>query len=233
MRTIICIPTYNEMENIQAIISKIFEVVPEISIVVIDDGSPDGTGKIAEDQKKKYSNLYLIERSGKMGLASAYIAGFKFALENNFDAAMTMDADFSHNPNYLPEFLKLAEKFDFVIGSRYVDGGGTVNWGIERKILSKGGNLYARNILSMPYHDLTGGFNLLSREVLKGLSLDTFKTEGYSFHINMKFRAHKKGFKGIETPIIFEDRRVGKSKMSTGIIVEAMLKVPFLRFEKF
>lgn len=226
MRSLIVIPTYNEIENLRPLVTSIFLVVPkETEILVVDDGSPDGTGKLADELAKENARLHVLHRSGKQGLGTAYVKGFQWGLQNGFDAIIEMDADFSHNPSYLPTMLKLLTEGDVVIGSRYVTGGGTVNWGVGRKILSRGGSIYSRLILRAPIRDFTGGFNGWRRKVLEAIQLETVRSDGYSFQIELKFRAFRKGFKLTEFPIVFEDRKVGYSKMNRRIVFEALRKV--------
>jgi dolichol-phosphate mannosyltransferase len=231
-RSLIVIPTYNEIENLTPITDAVLGVTPEtVHVLVVDDGSPDGTGKMADELAKKNPRLHVLHRTQKQGLGPAYIAGFRWGFQNNFDQIVEMDADFSHNPKYLPTMLDLLNKHDYVLGSRNVPGGGTVNWGILRKIISRGGSFYARTILGVPVRDFTGGFNGWNRKVLEDINLDTMESGGYSFQIELKYRAYRKGYRFIEFPIIFEDRRVGKSKMSSKIVVEALSMVPKLRFK--
>ncbi|ACL70248.1 polyprenol monophosphomannose synthase [Halothermothrix orenii] len=234
MKTLIIIPTYNERENIKDLLREVFNINEDIDILVVDDNSPDGTAELVKELKEqKYkTRLHLLVREGKLGLASAYITGFKWALKHNYQYIFEMDADFSHNPVYIPDFLEKLKNYDLVLGSRYVEGGGVKDWGLIRKIMSRGGSLYARLILNLPYHDLTGGFKGFRREVLEAIDLDSVKSEGYSFQIEMTYRAHLKGFNIKETPIIFEDRTLGKSKMSKKIFMEAVFMVWWLRFHK-
>jgi dolichol-phosphate mannosyltransferase len=233
MKSLIVIPTYNEVENLKPIIEAVLGVTPEtVHILVADDGSPDGTGKLADELSKAHApRVHVLHRSKKQGLGPAYIAGFRWGFQNGYDRLIEMDADFSHNPKYLPTMLSLLDRYDFVIGSRNIPGGGTVNWGLSRKIISRGGSLYARTVLSAPIYDFTGGFNGWNRKVLEGIDLDTLEAGGYSFQIELKYRAFRKKFSFKEFPIIFEDRRVGKSKMSSKIVFEALSLVPQLRFK--
>lgn len=232
MRFLIVVPTYNEIDNIASLIQEVFAVVPSsVEMLVVDDGSPDGTGKKVDELKASNPRLHVLHREKKMGLGTAYVNGFKWGLAAKaqdgkpFDALIEMDADFSHHPRYLAEMLKRLENHDVVIGSRYVPGGGTVNWGIGRKILSRGGSLYARSILSAPIRDFTGGFNGWRRDVLQNVSLETLRSDGYSFQIELKYRAYLKKYKITEFPIVFEDRKVGKSKMNRRIVFEALARV--------
>jgi dolichol-phosphate mannosyltransferase len=230
--TLIIVPTYNEVENLPPITAAILKVTPEnVHILVVDDGSPDGTGKLADKLAAENPRLHVLHRTKKEGLGPAYIAGFRWGFAQNYTRLIEMDADFSHDPKFLPVMLGLLNSYDFVIGSRYVEGGGTVNWGLSRKIISRGGSLYARTILGAPIRDFTGGFNGWNRKVLEGIDLATLEAGGYSFQIELKYRAFKKGFSFKEFPILFEDRRVGKSKMSSKIVVEALSLVPKLRFK--
>ncbi len=232
IKTLIIIPTYNEIENLTPITDAVLGITPEtVHVLVVDDGSPDGTGKMADELAKKNPRLHVLHRKEKQGLGPAYIAGFRWGFQNGFDQLVEMDADFSHHPRFLPKMLELLNQHDYVLGSRNVEGGGTVNWGILRKIISRGGSAYARMILGVPVRDFTGGFNGWNRKVLEGINLDTMESGGYSFQIELKYRAYRKGFRYVEFPIIFEDRRVGKSKMSSKIVIEALSMVPKLRFK--
>jgi dolichol-phosphate mannosyltransferase len=199
--------------------------------LVVDDGSPDGTGALVDTLAKQHSRIHVLHRTKKQGLGPAYIAGFRWGFAHGYDQVVEMDADFSHDPKFLPTLLSLLNQYDFVIGSRYVAGGGTVNWGLSRKIISRGGSWYSRTMLGAPIRDFTGGFNGWNRRVLEAISLDTLEAGGYSFQIELKYRAFKKGFSFKEFPILFEDRRVGKSKMSSKIVIEALSLVPRLRFK--
>jgi dolichol-phosphate mannosyltransferase len=232
MKTLVCIPTYNEIENVRAIVTDVIKVTPEsLHVLVIDDNSPDGTGKEADQLCKEFgSRVHVLHRPGKQGLGTAYVNGFRWALAQGYDQIIEMDADFSHHPKYLKDMLATLEMSDVAVGSRYVPGGGTVNWGIGRKILSRGGSLYARTLLSAPIRDFTGGFNGWKRKVLENVSIDTLKSDGYSFQIELKYRAFKKGFSVREFPIIFEDRKVGNSKMNKKIVFEALARVWGFRF---
>ena len=234
MNDLIIIPTYNEKENLGPLLEAIYGIRPDIHVLVVDDNSPDGTGQLVADwaETPQYEGrLFLLRRAGKLGLGTAYIAGFRWALARSYRRILEMDADFSHNPRYLPDLLAAAEEADLVLGSRYVPGGGVKNWGFWRRFLSRGGSLYARVLLGLPYQDLTGGFKCFRREVLETLDLGAVRSNGYSFQIELTYRAHCKGFKIKEVPIIFEDREVGKSKMSKHIFLEAVLMVWKLRME--
>lgn len=234
MRFLVIIPTYKEKENIGKIISAILHLKDSLHILVVDDGSPDGTADVVKNFMREFPNkVFLIQRAGKLGLGTAYIAGFKWALENNFDLIGEMDADFSHPYEKLIEFEKIltSNEFDVVIGSRYVKGGGTQNWTIDRKILSRGGSLYTQFITGMPIHDTTAGFIAYKKKVLEAINLDEMKSNGYSFQIEMKFAAWKLGFKIKEIPIIFKDRIEGVSKMNGKIVIEALKSVAKLSIE--
>ncbi|MGE0632839.1 MAG: polyprenol monophosphomannose synthase [Pseudobdellovibrionaceae bacterium] len=229
MKKLIVIPTYNEKENIQSIVPAVFDQNLGVDILVVDDNSPDGTGNLVKEMAQKYPNLHLLSRKGKEGLGKAYLAGFDWALKSGYDIVVEMDADFSHRPRDLTPLLEALKTYDFAVGSRYVPGGTTVGWGLLRKIISKGGGFYSRLILGYPLRDWTGGFNAWKREALLGMSLGDVKSEGYSFQIELKYRAQKRGFKGTEVPIVFEDRRVGHSKMSSRIVLEAIYRVWSIR----
>jgi dolichol-phosphate mannosyltransferase len=229
-RTLIIIPTYNESENLPLLIEAIFEVKDDVHLLIVDDGSPDGTGKIADEWVAKDPRVHVMHREGKLGLGTAYIAGFKWALARDYELVFEMDADFSHQPRYIPDFIQAAEEADLVLGCRYIKGGGTEDWGPMRKLISKGGNLYARVVLRLPYKDLTGGFKCFRREVLQQLDLDAVASVGYAFQIELTYRAHKAGFRVAQVPIVFPDRSRGESKMSGNIVREAMFNVLKLRF---
>jgi dolichol-phosphate mannosyltransferase len=228
---LIVIPTYNERENVEEIARAVHAVVPDVHILFVDDGSPDGTGAILDEMKAGDPRIDVLHRAGKLGLGTAYLQGFERGLAAGYEYLIEMDADFSHDPKYLPEMLARArDRADMVVGSRYVDGGGTANWGIGRKIISRGGGLYARTILGVPIRDLTAGFVCYRRKVLESIDLASVRSEGYGFQIEMKYRVLKAGFRIEEMPIVFVDRRVGQSKMSRKIFVEALLMVWRLRF---
>jgi dolichol-phosphate mannosyltransferase len=231
-RALVCLPTYDEAENVRPITAAILEAAP-VDILVIDDNSPDGTGRIADEIAAAEPRVHVLHRKGKEGLGKAYIAGFRWALERDYALVLEMDADFSHNPRYLPGMLARARDADLVLGSRYVRGGGTVNWGLGRKLLSRGGSLYARTILGLPVRDLTGGFKCFRREVLEAIDLGSVECSGYAFQIELTYRAHRRGFRIAELPIVFEDRRVGASKMSRRIVLEAIAKVWSIRASGF
>jgi len=231
LKALIVVPTYNEKENIENIIDAVLSQGEDIEILIVDDNSPDGTGEIVDRLAVRDQRVHVIHREGKLGLGSAYIAGFKWALANT-DARFIfeMDADFSHDPGAIPEFLEAAKDRDLVIGSRYLHGITVINWPLSRLILSYGANVYTHLITGLPLKDSTGGFKCFRRETLENLPLDTIRSDGYSFQIEMNFFAWKKGFRIVEIPIIFTDRRVGISKMSRRIIWEAMFMVWRLRF---
>ena len=231
MKTLIVIPTYNEKENIQTIVPAVLAQGLGVDILVVDDNSPDGTGAIVREMQKSIPQLHLLSRPGKQGLGKAYIAGFRWGIDHGYEAITEMDADFSHRPEDLGLLLKKLENHDFAVGSRYIEGGRTVNWGLMRKIISRGGGIYARMILGFPLNDWTGGFNAWKKEVLLGIDLATVESNGYSFQIELKYKAMKKGFKGAESPIVFEDRRVGQSKMSLKSVIEAFYRVWIMRFK--
>lgn len=226
MKKLVIIPTYNEKANISKLIGKLESLkIPKLDILFIDDNSPDGTGKIIKDFQKEYPNIKLIEREGKLGLGTAYISGFKYGLEQDYDQIAQMDADFSHNPKDLIPLFELANKYDWIIGSRYVSGINVVNWPLRRLILSKGANVYTNIVTRMPIKDGTAGFKCWNRRVLGAIDLDAVKSHGYSFQIEMNYRAWKAGFKFHEHPIVFIDRCVGQSKMSKKIVYEAIWMV--------
>lgn len=230
MKTLIVVPTYNEIENIEKLIPAILRMNPEVEILVVDDNSPDGTAGKVKELSVQYHQVHLLLRTKKEGLGRAYVAGFKWGLERNFEVITEMDADFSHRPEDLKKILSAIPDFDFIVGSRWVAGGGTVNWGFGRRVISLGGSLYARWILGYPLRDWTGGFNCWQAKVLRAMGLESIQSNGYSFQIELKYRALKLGFRGTEVPILFEDRRVGQSKMSSRIVFEALLKVWKIRF---
>ncbi|MBK7961645.1 MAG: polyprenol monophosphomannose synthase [Bdellovibrionales bacterium] len=231
MKTLVIIPTYNEKENIQKIVPAVLRENPQVEVLVVDDNSPDQTGAEVRKLQETYQNqVHLLSRDGKEGLGKAYLAGFKWALSRDYDVIVEMDADFSHRPIDLTIMLQKITTSDFVVGSRYVHGGSTVNWGILRKLISRGGGLYSRIILGYPLQDWTGGFNAWKKAVLEKIGLDSITSNGYSFQIELKYKALRNGFRGVESPITFEDRRVGQSKMSLKIVLEAFYKVWQIRF---
>ena len=225
MRKIVVIPTYNERGNIESLVEAIFTLGADLHILVVDDNSPDGTGGLVKAMQSKFKSLHLLVGENKRGLAKAYLAGFRWCLENGYDVMIQMDADFSHRPADLKKIAQAIETTDVVVGSRYIPGGGTVNWGWLRRLISRGGSLYARLILGYPLCDWTGGFNAWKRSVLEKINLERISSEGYSFQIEMKYRALQNGFKVTEVPILFEERRAGQSKMSLHIVIEALYRV--------
>ncbi|HEY6522886.1 MAG TPA: polyprenol monophosphomannose synthase [Solirubrobacteraceae bacterium] len=228
------IPTYNEADNVRNIVAaaaaELERAAPrDHRILIVDDNSPDGTGAIADELAAESDSVEVLHRPGKSGLGQAYLAGFARALSGGAQLVIEMDADFSHNPRYLPELLAAAEDADLVLGSRYVPGGGVRDWGLLRRLVSRGGGSYARRILGVQVRDLTGGFKCIRREVLEAIDLPSVRAEGYVFQIEVTYRALLAGFRVREIPIVFADRAVGSSKMSTRIAVEAMLLVPVMK----
>lgn len=221
MKCLVIIPTYNEKGNISPIISQIVEIDPALDVLVIDDNSPDGTGQLVDQICAQNNRVNAIHRPGKMGLGTAYVTGFKWALDKGYDLICEMDADFSHPPKVLKVFLEKIREYDLVIGSRYLNGVNVVNWPLKRLLLSYFANIYARIVTGVPVRDLTSGFKCYRREVLEAIKLDRIRSNGYAFQIEMHFNAHYKGFRVVEVPIIFEERKVGQSKMSKKIIYEA------------
>jgi len=232
VEALVIVPTYNEQENIEAIINAVLNVDEGLNVLVVDDNSPDGTGALVEELSKTSEKIHVLRRPGKFGLGSAYIDGFKWALANtDTKYVFEMDADFSHDPNALPQFLDCIKEADLVLGSRYLDGITVMNWPLRRLILSVGANIYTRIVTGMPLKDATGGFKCFRREVLQNLPLDDIKSDGYSFQIEVNYLVWKRGYKIKEIPIVFEDRRVGISKMSKRIVWEAVFLVWKLRFD--
>jgi dolichol-phosphate mannosyltransferase len=233
VRLVICLPTYNERANLEPMARRLGEVLAgldaESRVLVIDDSSPDGTGELADRLSAELPFLSVLHRGRKDGLGPAYVAGFRWALENGADRILQMDADFSHDPADVPRLLTASEDAGLALGSRYVEGGGTENWGAGRQAISRFGSLYARTLLGVRIHDLTGGFKCWRREALEALPLDRIRTRGYAFQIETTYRARRAGFEVVEVPIVFAERRSGGSKMTRGIVVEAMWKVPELR----
>ena len=234
--SVVIIPTYNEKENIRNIIEAVFELPTRYDVLIIDDNSPDGTAAIVKEMQKEHTGrLHLLERSGKLGLGTAYIMGFKWSIAAGYDFIIEMDADFSHNPDDLPRLLDACEDggADLSIGSRYADGVSVVNWPIGRILMSYGASRYVRTVLRTHITDNTAGFMCYSRRVLETIDLDNVKMKGYGFQIEMKYTAVKKGFKAVEVPVIFVNRKAGTSKMSGSIFGEAFWGVLALRFRKF
>lgn len=231
MRTLVIIPTYNELDNLPILLPEVLSKNAEINVLIVDDNSPDGTAAFVENEMKNNDRIHFIKRSSKQGLGTAYIAGFKYALQNNFELIFEMDADFSHDPKEIPRFLDEIRSSDVVIGSRYINGVNVINWPMRRLLLSSFANLYTRIITGMPVHDATGGYKCFRRKVLESINLDQVRSNGYAFQIEMNFKAWKKGFKVKEIPIIFVDRMKGQSKMSKKIVREAVTMVWKLRFK--
>jgi dolichol-phosphate mannosyltransferase len=233
-RALVIVPTYNERENIVRLIDAVLSQDPRFEVLVVDDGSPDGTGQIVDERVARDARVHAMHRPRKMGLGTAYLAGFKWALERRFDYIFEMDADFSHDPGHLPQFLESAKDADVVLGSRYRDGKVTVvNWPIARLLLSYYANVYARIVTGLPLWDATGGFKCWRRRVLEAIDLNDVRSNGYAFQIEMSFRAWKKGFRIVEIPIVFVDRTEGQSKMSKKIVREAIWMVWRLRWWSF
>jgi dolichol-phosphate mannosyltransferase len=230
-RAVVIVPTYNERQNVERLIETILAQDPRLDVLVVDDGSPDGTGAAVDEIAERNTRVHVIHRAAKMGLGTAYIAGFRWALARDYAYVFEMDADFSHDPAHLPQFLEAAEHADLVLGSRYRDGKVTVvNWPISRLILSYSANLYARAVTGLPLYDSTGGFKCFRRKVLEATNLDAVRSNGYAFQIEMSFRAWKRGFRIVEIPIVFTDRTEGESKMSKRIVREAVWMVWRLRW---
>ncbi len=232
MTALVTLPTYNELENLTPLVEEILGLGDQFDVLVVDDGSPDGTGLVAEHLTTVYpGRVEVIHRQGKLGLATAYLTGFRYGIMKGYDYICEMDADFSHDPQYLPALVDAAraEGADVVLGSRYAKGGGVENWSWGRRIISRCGSLYARQLLALPYHDLTGGFKLFRRGALERLDLGLITATGYGFQIEMTYRLHQAGAKIVEYPIVFRDRRAGQSKMSPSIFLEALLMVASLR----
>ena len=228
-RILVIIPTYNEASNLPQIVPAVLKQDPRLEILVVDDNSPDGTGDIADRMATTKSRVHVLHRQAKEGLGRAYIAGFRWGLTNGYQAMFEMDADFSHDPAFIPRFLQAIEEADLVLGSRYSQGVNVINWPISRLMLSLGANYYARWITGLPLSDSTGGFKCFRREVLEAIDLDDVRSGGYAFQIEMSFRAWKKGFRLKEIPIVFTDRVEGQSKMSKKIVREAIWMVWWLR----
>jgi dolichol-phosphate mannosyltransferase len=229
-RVVVIVPTYNERDNLPQIVAAVHKHLPIADVLVVDDNSPDGTGQIADQIAARDPQVKVLHRAAKEGLGRAYIAGFREALRGDYEYVFEMDCDFSHDPKYLPELLETARAgADLVLGSRYVEGGGTVNWGLMRQFISRGGSLYARSVLGVPVRDLTGGFKCFRRRVLETLDLDAVAAQGYGFQIELTYRTLRHGFRVVEVPIVFVDRRVGQSKMSKKIFLEALTLVWKLR----
>ena len=225
----VVVPTYNEAENLEPFVRALLAAAPDVNVLVVDDNSPDGTGRIADGLAAELRPVEVLHRPGKEGLGRAYLAGFADVLGRGAQLVLEMDADFSHSPADVPRLMAAAERADVVLGSRYVDGGGVEDWGLVRRLLSRGGSLYARLVLGVRVRDLTGGFKCFRRRVLEELDLDAVIADGYGFQIELTYRALKAGFRVEEVPIVFRDRRAGSSKMNVRIAAEAIWKVPALR----
>jgi len=233
MRCLVVVPTYNERDSLTAIVESIFEHQPSVNILVVDDNSPDGTGTLADElHNARPDQLFVLHRPRKEGLGPAYIDGFKYALERDYALIVQMDADFSHDPKYLAAFFEAIKTNDLVIGSRYVNGISVVNWDLKRLILSKAASFYVRTVTQMPIADCTAGFKCWRREALEAVGLDRIVSNGYVFLAEMSYRAFRKGLRVTEVPIIFVERRLGRSKMSGNIMVEGVLSVLRMRFRK-
>jgi dolichol-phosphate mannosyltransferase len=228
-KALVVIPTYNEADNIQRVIPDVLKQSERIDVLIVDDNSPDGTARLVKEIIRGNARVHLIEREKKMGLGTAYVAGFRFAIEHSYSFVFEMDADFSHDPAALPSFLEKTGECDLVIGSRYLNGVRVLNWPIQRLLLSYFANVYTRIVTGLPLKDATGGFKCYKRAVLEAIDLDAVKSNGYAFQIEMSFRAWKKGYRLEEIPIVFLDRRSGSSKMSRGIVYEAFFMVWLLR----
>jgi dolichol-phosphate mannosyltransferase len=229
-RVLIILPTYNERDNLEPLITAVHEALPEAHLLVIDDGSPDGTGELADRMASTDDRLQVLHRPGKQGLGTAYLLGFGHAIEAGYEYIFEMDSDFSHDPKDLPRLLDAArDGADLVIGSRWVKGGGTVNWTLQRKLISRGGSFYARTILGVGIRDLTAGFKCFRRQTLERIDLPSIRSSGYSFQVEMNYRVVKGGMRVVEVPVTFVDRRVGQSKMSRAIFLEAVVMVWKLR----
>jgi dolichol-phosphate mannosyltransferase len=233
-RAWVILPTYNEAENLERIVGAVLEQLPPSgTVLVVDDNSPDGTGEIADRLARSNESVQVLHRGHKEGLGPAYLAGFHIALDAGAQLIIEMDADFSHDPAYLPKLIGATENADLVIGSRYVPGGGVTEWGPTRRFISRGGSAYARMALGLPIRDLTGGFKCFRREVLEAINLDTIEARGYAFQVETTYRAIQAGFRVVEIPIVFRDRRGGTSKMSRAIVAEAVWRVPAMRFRRW
>jgi dolichol-phosphate mannosyltransferase len=230
-RILVVIPTYNEAENIARLLPAVLSQAEQIEVLVVDDRSPDGTAMQVRDMMKADPRIHLLERERKMGLGSAYVAGFKYALSNGYDFVFEMDADFSHNPQEINHFLEKIADYDLVIGSRYTNGVRVLNWPIRRLMLSYSANVYTRFMTGLPLYDATGGYKCYRRAVLEAIDLDRIRSNGYAFQIEMSYKTWKKGFRIVEIPITFLDRRSGASKMSKHIVYEAIFMLWKLRFQ--
>ncbi|MFH1690122.1 MAG: polyprenol monophosphomannose synthase [Candidatus Eisenbacteria bacterium] len=232
MKTTVVVPTYNERANLEQLIPRVLGQLPDIELLVVDDGSPDGTGEYADSVAAKNPRVHVLHRPGKMGLGSAYVYAFKHTLATDAELIIQMDADFSHDPDVIPDLVKQAAEHDVVLGSRYITGANVVNWPLQRLFLSYFANVYTHIITGLPLRDSTGGFKCFHRKVLAEIELDTIRSDGYSFQIEVNFRSWRKGFSIVEIPIVFVDRHAGTSKMSRRIVWEAMWLVWRLRLER-
>jgi dolichol-phosphate mannosyltransferase len=233
MNSLVVVPTYNEVDNLPGIVESILAHAPQTHILIVDDNSPDGTGALADElSRARPEQLFALHRARKEGLGQAYVEGFKFALDRGYDVVVQMDADFSHDPKYLPAFFEAIETNDLVIGSRYVNGISVVNWDLKRLILSKAASFYVRLMTGMPIADTTTGFKCWRREALVAIGLDQLFSNGYVFLAEMSYRAYRKGMRIKEVPIIFVERRLGRSKMSGGIMIEGVFNVLRMRFRR-
>ena len=232
MKTLIIVPTYNELENIRRLLPELMALSPDIRVLVVDDNSPDGTGKLADELAAENERINVLHRPGKLGLGSAYVAGFKYAIQQDVDCVFEMDADFSHDPAMVPRFIEEIASCDVVIGSRYISGINVVNWPMSRLLLSYFANIYTRLVTGMTIRDTTSGYKCFRREVLEHIDLEEVRSDGYAFQIEMNFRCWQKGYRLREIPIIFVDRRSGTSKLSQGVINEAVWIVWWLRLQR-
>lgn len=231
-KTVIIIPTYNEIDNIEKMLNTVFNAYPEVSILIIEDGSPDGTAEVVKKMQKEQANLFMIQRTGKQGLGTAYVTGFKWALEREYEFVFEMDCDFSHDPKQIPNLLNAAQSNDLVIGSRYVDGIRIINWPFKRLLLSYLAGIYIRIVTGIPILDATGGFKCFTRKALKALDLNNIISNGYIFQLELNYKVWSKGLSVKEVPIVFYEREHGVSKMGGGIIFEALFAVLKLRWLK-
>ncbi len=232
MKSLIIVPTYNELENIRRLLPELMALDPDIRVLVVDDNSPDGTGKLADELAAENERISVLHRPGKLGLGSAYVAGFKYAVQQDVDCVFEMDADFSHDPAMIPRFIEQIASCDVVIGSRYISGINVVNWPMSRLLLSYFANIYTRLVTGMTIRDTTSGYKCFRREVLENIDLDDVRSDGYAFQIEMNFRCWRKGYRMREIPIIFVDRRSGTSKLSRGVINEAVWIPWWLRLRR-
>jgi dolichol-phosphate mannosyltransferase len=230
-QALVCIPTYNERSNLPSLLDELLATSP-VDVLIVDDNSPDGTGRLAELRAEKDKRIHVIHRATKLGLGSAYISAFGYALKHNYRFILQMDADFSHQPRHVPQMLRAIEFDDVIIGSRYVEGGSVENWPLSRRVLSRGGSMYARTILASKVFDMTSGFKCFRREVLEAIDVDTLMTNGYAFQIETTHRALRQGFRVKEIPIVFFERENGRSKMNNGIVAEAVTSVWRMRFRR-